>query len=56
MIGPLEVNQSTRQELLSQAQEDGDLKWETAEDAVAAERRIGIMLALVAASREYQFA
>ena len=56
LIGPLEVNQSTRQELLTQAQEDGDLKWDTAEEAIAAERRIGIMLALVAASREYQFA
>jgi hypothetical protein len=56
LIGPLEVNQSTRQELLTQAQEDGDLKWDTAEEDAAAERRIGIMLAMVAASREYQFA
>ena len=56
LIGPLEVNQSTRQELLTQAQEDGDLKWDTTEDAAATERRISIMMALVAASREYQFA
>ncbi|MFB3097995.1 MAG: DUF1800 family protein, partial [Dehalococcoidia bacterium] len=56
LIGPLELNQSTRQELLTQAQEDGDLKWDTAEEDAAAERRIGIMLAMVAASREYQFA
>jgi uncharacterized protein (DUF1800 family) len=56
LIGPLEVNQSTRQELLAEAQLQGELRWGTEEEFSASERRVGIMLALIAASREYQFA
>ena len=56
LIGPLEVNQSTRQELLAEAQRQGELRWGTEEEFSASERRVGIMLALIAASREYQFA
>ena len=55
-IGPLEVGEDTRRELLSQAQEGGDLSWSTAEECCGSEKRIGVMLALIAASREYQFA
>jgi hypothetical protein len=56
LIGPLEVGEVTRRELLAQAEEGGELRWETEQDASASEHRIGVMLALIAASREFQFA
>ena len=56
LIGPLEVSETTRQELLNQAREDGDLTWDTEENVRDSEQRVGVLLALIAASREYQFA
>ncbi len=56
LIGPLDVGADTRHELLGQAAEGGDLSWETEEAASAAEHRVGVMLTLISASREYQFA
>jgi hypothetical protein len=56
LVGPLEVGEETRQELLAQAQDWGELRWDTEQEVSIAEHRIGIMLALIAASREYQFA
>jgi hypothetical protein len=56
LVGPLEVAEATRRELLAQAQEEGDLDWTTGEKARDSEQRVGVMLALIAASREYQFA
>ena len=56
LIGPLEVNESTRRELLEQAEEGGDLRWNTEQESTASKNRVGVMLALIAASREYQFA
>ena len=55
-LGPLEVSESTHSELLDHAQEDGNLNWGTDEERAASEKRVGIMLALIAASRDYQFA
>ncbi len=55
-VGPLEVSESTHAELLAQAQESGDLSWDSKEDINESEARIGVMLALIAASRDYQFA
>ena len=52
LSGPVEVSEGTYSELLEQAQQDGDLNWNN-EDA---ERRVGLMLALIAASRDFQFA
>ncbi|MDH3602163.1 MAG: DUF1800 family protein, partial [Candidatus Tectomicrobia bacterium] len=56
LIGPMDVGEQTRGELLAQAAEDGELRWETEQDANTSEHRVGIMLALISASREYQFA
>jgi uncharacterized protein (DUF1800 family) len=56
LLGPIEVNESTYRELVEQAREEGDLRWDSEENARAAERRVGKTLALVAASREFQFA
>ncbi len=55
-LGPLEVSESTHSELLDHAQEDGTLNWDTDKERTASEKRVGIMLALIAASRDYQFA
>jgi uncharacterized protein (DUF1800 family) len=51
LIGPLEVGTETRQELLEQAREGGDVRW----DAPNAEQRVAEMLQLIVAMREYQF-
>jgi uncharacterized protein (DUF1800 family) len=51
LIGPLEVGAETRQELVEQAREGGDLHW----NAKNAEQRVAEMLQLIVAMREYQF-
>jgi uncharacterized protein (DUF1800 family) len=56
LLGALEVGDQTRRELLAQAEEEGDLRWDTEQDATASEHRVGVMLALIGASREYQLA
>jgi len=56
LIGPIEVSEATRAELLAQAQEGGELRWDTEQAASISRRRVAVMLALIAASREYQFA
>ena len=54
LMGPMEVGEGTRRELLTQADLGGDLSWDT-EHAAASASRVGDMLALIAASREFQF-
>ncbi len=56
IVGPLEFSESTRSELLDQATENGGLHWDTEENSENSERKIGVMLALIAASRDFQFA
>jgi uncharacterized protein (DUF1800 family) len=56
LLGTLDVSAQTRGELLAQAEEGGELRWDTEQEASASERRVGVMLALISASREYQFA
>jgi uncharacterized protein (DUF1800 family) len=56
LLGPLEVGEQTYHELLAQAREGGDLRWETEQDATTSTHRVGVMLALISASREYQLA
>ena len=55
IVGPLEINSSTRQELIDSAGQQGDVRWDTKEAANTSARRTGDTLALIAASREYQF-
>jgi uncharacterized protein (DUF1800 family) len=55
LLGPLQINEDTRQELISLAEQGGDLRWDTKEAADVAPQRVGDMLALIASSREYQF-
>ena len=56
LLGPLETSEYTKQELLDQARSGGNLGWDNDEEAAASEQRIGVMLALIAASRDFQFA
>ena len=56
LLGPLDVSQSTRRELEEQAELGGEFVWGTTEERATSEKRVGIILALIAASRDYQFA
>ena len=56
LVGPLEVSEGTRAELLDQAHGDGELRWDSEDDVARSEQRVGVMLALIAASRDFQFA
>ena len=56
LVGPLEVSEGTRAELLDQARSGGELRWDTQDDIAHSEKRVGVMLALIAASRDFQFA
>ena len=54
-MGPLEVAEGTRSELIDEAESQGPVTWSTAQDRESSSRRVGEMLALIAATREYQF-
>ena len=55
LIGPQYVTEMTHQELISLAKGEGELSWDTEETSSTSAQRVGEMLALIAASREYQF-
>ena len=55
-MGPLEVSDETLRELLTHALKGGELAWNTDEEVTASENRVGKMLTLIAASKDYQFA
>ena len=56
LAGPVEVSETTHAELLEQARQGGDFRWDSEADRAESEKRVGVMLALVAASRDFQFA
>ena len=56
LMGPLEVDQETREELVSHASEAGTLYWGSEEEVSSSVGRVGEMLQLTASLREYQFA
>jgi uncharacterized protein (DUF1800 family) len=56
LLGPMEVGNDTRQELLDQAKEWGQISWDSGSNAQIADQRVGEMLQLIVATREYQFA
>ena len=55
LLGMVEVEDSTRKELIAQAESEGPIAWATEQDRAASGQRVGDMLALIAATREYQF-
>jgi hypothetical protein len=54
-IGPVEVGADTKQELLSQAKEWGQVAWDSDSNAKIADQHTAEMLQLIVATREYQF-
>ena len=56
VVGPIDVSDITRGELLAQAEDSGELRWDTEENARESEQKVGLMLALIASSRDFQFA
>jgi uncharacterized protein (DUF1800 family) len=56
LAGPIEVQGETREALLKFAERGGDLRFDDDETRKESEERIGRMLTLIVASREYQFA
>jgi uncharacterized protein (DUF1800 family) len=55
LMGPVEVSETTRRELTSHAEEEGAMSWATDEEFATSSRRVGDMLALIAATTDYQF-
>jgi hypothetical protein len=55
-MGPLQVSDTTLKELLSHALKGGELAWNTPEEISSSEDRVSKLLALIAASKDYQFA
>jgi hypothetical protein len=56
LLGPVEVGSDTRRELVDQAKEWGPISWDREVSAQTADKRVGEMLQLIVATREYQFA
>jgi hypothetical protein len=56
LLGPVQVSPETRQELVAQAQEWGQTGWASETSAKTADKRVGEMLQLIVATREFQFA
>ncbi len=56
LMGPLDVDEGTRNELVSHTSEDGPLRWDTSGNGSDPTRRVGEMLQLIVALRDYQFA
>lgn len=55
LLGPLEVSEQTRQELIGHVAEGGGLSWADGGDWARSAERVGELLALIAATTEYQF-
>lgn len=56
LMGPVEASEETRASLITKAGGDAEVSWESDEQYIDVSRRIGEMLALIAGTREYQFA
>jgi hypothetical protein len=56
LLGPVEVNSSTRKELTDQAKQWGQLSWDSDQNAQTAAKRATEMMQLIVATREFQFA
>jgi hypothetical protein len=55
VLGPVEVGEDTKQELVAQAKEWGPIRWDGAQEQTAV-KHAAEMLQLIVATREYQFA
>ena len=55
LMGPIEMGSGTRDELISHAESGGQINWEGDDNYAKSTERAGEMLALIGATREYQF-
>ena len=55
LMGPLEISEVTRDELVGHANKQGPLRWETESDAGISSKRVGEMLQLVVSLRDFQY-
>ena len=56
LMGPLEVDQGTRDEVVSHANAGGELRWGTDEEKTSSTRRVTEMLQLIVSLRDYHYA
>ena len=56
LIGPLAVTEQTRNTLVEKASRAGPANWDGPEEQAQFARRVGEMLQLIVATREFQFA
>ena len=56
LMGPLEVNPESRDELIGYVEEGGDFGWDKADQVEASMTRVSELLQLIVAIREYQYA
>jgi len=56
LMGPLDVGQEVRQELVDHAVASGALKWGSEQESTASTNRVSEMLQLVVSTRDYQYA
>ena len=56
LMGPLEVNRESRDELIGFVEEGGDFGWDNADQVQASMARVSELLQLIVAIREYQYA
>ena len=54
-MGPLDVPEVVRDNLVAEAETDGAIAYRTADDRRDLSRRVGNLMALIAGTREYQF-
>ena len=54
-MGPVDVSEQTREELVSHAEDEGPVSWASDEDYATSSGRVSDMLSLIAATTEYQF-
>jgi uncharacterized protein (DUF1800 family) len=56
LMGPLEVNASSREGLIGFTEDGGEFRWDSADQVEASKARVSELLQLIVATREYQFA
>ena len=56
LIGPLEVTTESRQELIDLANEGGEFRWDSEEAIQSSAQRVGELLQLIVALREFHYA
>jgi hypothetical protein len=55
-MGPLEVNEETRRELVDHANAGGGLQWGTDQEVKSSTERVSELLQLIVSLRDYQYA